>query len=657
MGELLRISIPVTMKWHGLACQKGLYLPNNGKDRNCCRGYCCGGYGCSAMKTSRIHLGICELNGASMLMKGHTWFGCFRLKMPQMGLQYGSIKTRNLFAVSSVVACNASEFVSKENRQKKLVRRGTDQFDVDSLGQKLPPWGIVSENSELVCNEKEEQELIERGKDQLDMNSCGQNLPEKLMVQQGSDINNEKVVQSPSLSNNRVAGTFLEETDENELSRRILMLSRSNKVRSALELLKSMEFSGLQPHRHACNSLLSCLVRHELVEDALRVFEFIKKNEISTGHTYSLMLKTVASTKGCDSALDMFAELEAFSRGKKDFDVIVYNTIISVCGRENNWVETQRIWRNMKENGYHGTQITYSLLVSIFFRCSQSELALDAYKEMVQNALKPREDTMHAVIGACSKEGKWDLALNVFQNMLNHGLKPNLISCNALINLLGKAGEIKLAFKVFEIFKSLGHTPDEYTWNALLSGLHRANQHVDSLRLFERIKREQDCQLNEHLYNTVLMSCQKLGLWDKALQLLWQVEASGLPVSTASYNLAIGACEVARKPKVALEVYEHMVHQGCTPDTYTYLSLIRSCIWASLWDEVEEILDQVAPDVSSYNAVIHGMRLGGKNESAKKLYMKMLKRGLKPDGKTRALMRQNLRKHSTKRRRFSAHRK
>ncbi|KAJ6371268.1 hypothetical protein OIU77_001718 [Salix suchowensis] len=387
------------------------------------------------------------------------------------------------------------------------------------------------------------------------------------------------------------------------------MLSRSNKIRSALELLRSMEFSGLQPNIHACNSLLSCLVRHELHEDALRVFEFMKKNEITTGHAYSLILKTVAGTKGRDSALDMFVELEAFSRERKDFDVIVYNTMISVCGKEKNWVETERIWRSMKENDYHGTQVTYSLLVSIFVRCGRNELAIEAYSEMVQNGLKPREDTMHAAIG-----------------------------------------EIKLAFKVFKILKSLGHTPDEYTWNALLSGLYRAKQHVYVLQLFERIKREQKSQLNEHLYNTALMSCQKLGLWDRALQLVWQVEASGLSVSTASYNLVIGACEVAKKPKVALEVYEHMVHRKCPPDKFTYLSMIRSCIWASLWDEVEEILDRVAPDVSLYKAVIHGMCSRGNIESTKKLYMKMGKSGLELDG---ALMLQNLQKSSSKRSRFS----
>ena len=138
--------------------------------------------------------------------------------------------------------------------------------------------------------------------------------------------------------------------------------------------------------------------------------------------------------------------------------------------------------------------------------------------------------------------------------------------------------------------KSLGHTPDAFTWNSLLGALYRANQHADVLHLFERI-REKSSLVNVHLYNTALMSCQKLGSWDRALQLLWQMEASGLLVSTASYNLVIGACETARKPKVALQVYDHMIHQKCVPDTFTHLSLIRSCIWGSLWAEVEENLD------------------------------------------------------------------
>jgi pentatricopeptide repeat protein len=84
---------------------------------------------------------------------------------------------------------------------------------------------------------------------------------------------------------------------------------------------------------------------------------------------------------------------------KKDFDAIVYNTIITACGEVNNWVGC-------------ATRVTYCLLVSNFIHSGQNELALDAYSEMVRNGFEPGNDTlMHAIISACTKEGKWKLAL------------------------------------------------------------------------------------------------------------------------------------------------------------------------------------------------------------------------------------------------------
>lgn len=587
MGEVLSNSVSVIIASSRFACrQNNLYgRPSTSSYTICCRKYSC-----------------FMLHGSTVKSKRCISFGCLRMKGPQR--LHNSIIASNMIA--SIEPVSACEDVGESH----LIERKEEFLDLDSVGNNLPPWGNV---------------VVQQGGSDVEVKSSSQTLAVSRKMAFGSEI--------------RVH--FLEEANEEILSRRVLILSRSNKVRSALELYESMKFSGLQPNVHACNSFLACLVRNGLLAYALRVFEFMRTNEIITGHSYSLILKAVAHAQGFDSALDMFVGIGGYSRQKKDFDVIVYNTMISVCGRVNNWIETEKLWKSMKEDGLIGTRVTYSLLVCIFVRCSQNELALDAYNEMIQNGLEPGDDVMQAVISSCTREGKWDLALNLFENMFNCRLKPNLISCNALINCLGKAGEVKLAFKVHGIIKILGHTPDVYTWNGLLTALYKANQHADTLQLFRSIKTEQSSELNVHLYNTALMSCQKLGLWENSLQLLWQMEASELPVSTSSYNIVIGACEIGRKPKIALQVYEHMVHQKCTPDTFTYLSLIRGCIWGSLWAEVEEILE-VAPDVSLYNAVIQGMCLRGKFESAKKLYTRMRESGLKPDGKTRALMLQNL---------------
>ncbi|XP_057521781.1 pentatricopeptide repeat-containing protein At3g29290 [Amaranthus tricolor] len=441
---------------------------------------------------------------------------------------------------------------------------------------------------------------------------------------------------------------YLEERNEGLLSKRIVGLSRANKHISALQLFNSMIFSGLRPELLACNSLLACLSRKNLLNDLLRVFTTMSRDKIISAHSCSLVLKTVAKHCGRKEALQMFDEWEVVSEMKEHFDVILYNTAITICGKENKWIEMERVWKTMKENGIVGTTITYRLLVCSFVRCGQYEKAIDAYVEMLQNGIEPECDAMHAIIGAYLKEEKWDLSLDVFYSMLDRGMKPNLIACNALINSLGKASKLRAAFKVYKHIRDLGHTPDSYTWNALLAALYRANQYADALQFFDSIQKEWSFEPTLQLYNTALMCCQRLGFWDKALQLLWKMESSGILVSTASYNVVIGACEVARKPKIALQVYAHMLDQNCVPDTFTHLSLIRSCIWGDLWDEVTHIFDESTPNVSLYNAAIHGMCLRGRIELAKRLYMRMRDIGLAPDGKTRALMLQFMQQDSTR---------
>jgi pentatricopeptide repeat protein len=316
---------------------------------------------------------------------------------------------------------------------------------------------------------------------------------------------------------------------------------------------------------------------------------------MATGHTYTLILKAVANNEGYASALEMFNEIEEQEDSKKIVDVIVYNTMISVCGRAKDWMLVERLWRSLKESSLSGTLLTYDLLVSIFVQCGQSELAIAAYQEMLQNGLDPSEDIMKAIIASCTKEGKWEFALATFSRMLSAGMETNIILFNSMINALGKAGQDELAFRMYHLLTSSGLKPDQYTWSALLSALYKSGRSWDVLELFHGIKAKHLTLLNDHLYNIALMSCERLGQWEHGLQLLWMMEKSGLKISAVSYNHVIGACEVASKPKVALKVYQRMINQRCSPDTFTHLSVIRACIWGSLWNEVEDILEVLLP--------------------------------------------------------------
>ncbi|RYR60348.1 hypothetical protein Ahy_A04g017430 [Arachis hypogaea] len=498
---------------------------------------------------------------------------------------------------------NYSSFVSKNHLppwgevEVKVVEEEEDKndHDIDDGGREADESFVLNNDDADDEDEDEDKDDVE-GREGIDASFVGKkDLPPWGEVE-GSRHWHSGIVDVTRLASkekglvNEQRAIYLEETDENVLSNRILVLSRTNKIRSAMEYFRSMELSGLCPNIHACNSLMSSLMRHGWFDDCFKVFRFTRTWKITTGHTYSLILMAQVKAQGCDSAINFFRELQSECDVRKDFDAIVYNTMISICRRVGNWSEIERVWSDMKANGCVGTEVTYQLLVTSFARHGQSELALYAYHEMIQNGFEPESNTLNAIVSVYAKEGKWDAASNVFQKMLKSELRPNIIACNALINSLGRAGELKQAYQVYNTMKLLGHKPDAYTFSALLSSLNKANRHHEALQLFEMVKKTEASQFNVRLYNTVLMSCSKLRLWDKALEILWQMEASEMSDLTMSYNLVIRTCELARKPTIALQVYQHMVDQNCIPNTLTYLSLVRCCVRGDLWEELEEIL-------------------------------------------------------------------
>lgn len=515
-----------------------------------------------------------------------------------------------------------------DDEDEKDERR--EEFDSSLVSNtKLSPLGELEKDVDMYfAAEKELGPLGEVEEEDVDVSFVA----EKDLRRQGLKVVNEDGV------------LFLEEMDETVLSNRILELSRTNKIRSAMEYFRSMELFGLCPSIHACNSLLSGLLRNGSFDDCFKVFDFTIAKGIATGHTYSLILMACAKAQGCDSAVEFFRKLERECDVEKGFDAVVYNTMISICKEVDNWSEIERLWRSMKENGCNRTLVTYRLLISSFVRCNQSELSLYAYHEMVQNGFEPNSNILNSIICVCAKEGKWDEALSVFQKMLTGDFKLNLVACNVLINSLGRAGELKLAFQVYNTMKSFGQKPDAYTYNALMSSLNKANKHDEALKIYNRIERSQICEFNKHLYNTALMSCSELRLWDRAVEILWQMEASGMSDLTVSYNLVIRTCEIARKPKIAWQVYEHMVHQKCSPNIFTYLSIIRCCTRGDLYEELEEILNKTVPNAALYNAAVQGMCLRGNTNLANEVYTKMLEHGLEPDVKTQVLMHPTIRK-------------
>eukprot|EP00252_Welwitschia_mirabilis_P027200 TRINITY_DN9269_c0_g1_i1.p1 TRINITY_DN9269_c0_g1~~TRINITY_DN9269_c0_g1_i1.p1 ORF type:complete len:147 (-),score=18.58 TRINITY_DN9269_c0_g1_i1:133-537(-) len=129
------------------------------------------------------------------------------------------------------------------------------------------------------------------------------------------------------------------------------------------------------------------------------------------------------------------------------------------------------------------------------------------------------------------------------------------------------------------------------------------------------------------------------------------MERLGMEIQASSYNLVIRACEVARKPEVAIEVYHHMKNVNCSPNAFTYLSIIRLCGKGSFWEELKQVIEEVSysrieQDPLMCDTLIQTLCSYGKIKWAKCLYQRMLRHGHHPNLKTAFLV-QNCNRRSS----------
>jgi len=101
--------------------------------------------------------------------------------------------------------------------------------------------------------------------------------------------------------------------------------------------------------------------------------------------------------------------------------------------------------------------------------------------------------------------------------------------------------------------------------------------------------------------------------------------------------------ELAEHHTMLTSLLNHSVEPGCSLGAFKsrfHVSFIHE--YPSDLIKILNCLQEVAPDSSIYNAVIHGLCLRGKIGLANRVYSKMRSIELIPDGKTRAFMLQHI---------------
>ncbi|GMN50185.1 hypothetical protein TIFTF001_019345 [Ficus carica] len=260
-------------------------------------------------------------------------------------------------------------------------------------------------------------------------------------------------------------------------------LVKNGEMNWALEVFREMQVENVKPNEATIVCVLSACSHLGALELGRWVHSYMGKYEIKLNHIVGgALIHMYARCGDIDKAEKVFDEM-------MERDISTYNVIISALGM-------------------HGKSIE----------------AIEMFRAMIKQGLRPNSITFVGVLNACSHRGLVELGFEMFHSMVrDYNIEPQVEHYGCMVDLLGRVGRLEEAFSFIKRMKT---APDHIMLGALLS----ACKIHGNLELGEQIARSLlDCgKADSGTYVLLSNVYASSGRWKEAAKVRAEMKEGGI---------------------------------------------------------------------------------------------------------------------------------
>lgn len=296
-------------------------------------------------------------------------------------------------------------------------------------------------------------------------------------------------------------------------------------------------------------------------------------------------------------------------------------------------------------------EVSYNLLISGLAQQGYSDRALELFKKMCLDCLKPDCVTVASLLSACSSVGALLVQFHLYA--IKAGMSSDIILEGALLDLYVKCLDIKTAH---EFFLST-ETENVVLWNVMLVAYGLLDNLNESFKIFTQMQME-GIEPNQFTYPSILRTCSSLRAVDLGEQIHTQVLKTGFQFNVYVSSVLIDmyaklgkldhALKIFRRLKEkdvvswtamiagyaqhekfaeALNLFKEMQDQGIHSDNIGFASAISACAGIQALNQGQQIHAQAcvsgySDDLSVGNALVSLYARCGKVRAAYLLLIK-----------------------------------
>ena len=364
------------------------------------------------------------------------------------------------------------------------------------------------------------------------------------------------------------------------------------------EISKAQEVFDELPIRNVVSwtSLISGYVQCEHAEKALNLFDQMRYDGISPNElTFSCALKACGNIQLVRKGEEIHAEIQ----GSLENDVLLGTSLVDMYAKCGFLEKAREVFEMLKSRDV----VAWTTLITAYRQHGLWEESLYCFEKMQCDGLRPNIVTLICILKVCGSARALDKGEKIHLQIIRESLlEKDVLVGNALVDMYAKCGEIA---KAREVLRDLP-IQDVVSWSALIAGYAQLEKYDDALECFEQMKSE-GVSPNEVTFISVLKACGN----DKAIDIGKQVHSEilsrgylkgnimlgntlvdmyakcgsltkahqvleNLPVqNVVSWNALITGYAQQERFEEALYCFERMQSEGISPDTITFICMLK----------------------------------------------------------------------------------
>ncbi|THU51497.1 hypothetical protein C4D60_Mb06t31660 [Musa balbisiana] len=252
------------------------------------------------------------------------------------------------------------------------------------------------------------------------------------------------------------------------------------------------------------NSMVDCYVKQRDFEGARNCLKKMLVEGVNPDpYTYSSILNLCANLPGLGWGSQTHGKVIKFSL---DSHVVVGSALIDMYAKCGRLKYADKIFNILAFKNL----VSWNSILVGYAQHGFGREALDIFRRMQEENVKPNDITFIGVLSACSHVGLVEEGQSHFQNMKDYDITPKIDHFACMVDLFARAGLIKMAY---DFIRSMPMEPNKVIWRSLLSG---CKTHGD----LEIGMYAAKCTLEldpKDIAARVMLSgvCADIGLWDE----------------------------------------------------------------------------------------------------------------------------------------------